>query len=148
MAGFYAYTRGAEWLYQQLTQPTPIEGIGMAVYEENAPEGTTDSDTTFIAFEAMDPGLDLAEVAAHRIWTEIVFLVQAVTRGRSTKALEPILDEIDNRLHRKDGTVSDARILACTRAETGGSEFPESEIRQGVEYRRAGQAYHLLIQPL
>lgn len=141
------YTRAARWLFEQLTD-TPIDGIGDAVYEEDAPEGATGSATKFITFEAMDPGLDVAAVASRRIWTEFTFLVQAVTRGRSTQALEPIVDEIDARLHRKDGVIDDARVLSCTRAEDTGSEFPESELRQGVEYRRLGNAYSLLIQPL
>lgn len=148
MAGFTAYTRAARWLFAQLTTPDEIEGIGLAVYEADAPEGTTSSADQFITFEPLDPGTDVAAVAARRIWTEYTILVQAVTRGRSTQALEAIVDEIDNRLHRKDGVIDDARVLSCTRAEGSGSEFPEFELRQGVEYRRLGNAYSLLIQPL
>lgn len=143
-----AYTRAARWLFAQLTEPEPIEGIGLAVYEANAPEGETTAESKFITFEALDPGSDVAEVSAHRIWTEYTFLVQAVTRGRSTQALEDIVDAIDDRLHRKSGVIDDARVLFCSRQEDAGSEIPESELRQGVEYRRLGGAYNLLIQPL
>jgi hypothetical protein len=155
--GFTAYTRAAKWLYEQLNVP-PIDGVSVidpdadpvatAVFEGDAPEGSTSAESTWITFEAMDPGSDLAEVAAHRVWTELTFLVRVMRRGRSINALEPIVDEIDNRLHRKDGVIDDARVLSCTRQEDGGSEFPESELRQGVEYRGLGAAYSLLIQPL
>ncbi len=147
MAGFTAYTRATRWLYEVLTDP-PITGVGLAVYEEAAPEGTTDATTVFIEFEAMDPGQDVAEVAAHRIWTEFSFLVRALTRGRSSQSLEAIVDEIDNRLHRADGTVNDGRILSCTRSEGGGAEVPESWLRQGVEYRGLGGIYNVIVQPL
>lgn len=145
--GFTAYPRAAKWIYEQLTTPAPIDGV-LDVYEFNAPEGVTNASSVWITFEPLDPGADLAEVAAHRIWTEFAILVQAVTRGRSTQALAAIVDEIDERLHRKDGVIDDARVLSCTRQEDAGSEVPESELRQGVEYRRLGGTYNLLVQPL
>ncbi len=145
--GFTAYTRAARWLYQQLTEPEPIPGV-LDAFENNAPEGETSSSSVWITFEAIDPGSDVAEVAAHRIWTEIPFLVRAVTRGRSTQALEPIVDEIDERLHRKDGVIDDARVLACVRQEDRNSEVPETWLQQGVEYRALGGTYNLIVQPL
>lgn len=146
--GFTAYPRAAKWLYEQLTTPTLIEGVGLAVYEAQAPEGETTAESVWITFEALEPGGDLAVVNAHRVWTEFAFLVQAVMRGRSTTALQAIVDEIDDRLHRKDGVIDDARVLSCTRQEDAGSEVPENELRQGVEYRRLGGTYNLIIQPV
>lgn len=148
MAGFTAYTRATRWLYARLTTPTAITGVTAGVHEDAVPEGLAGATDVWIEFEAMDPGLDLAEVAAHRIWTEFSFLVRAMKRGRSYQELEGITDEIDNRLHRADGTVSDGRILSCIRSEVGSSEAPESFLRQGVEYRALGQIYNVLIQPL
>lgn len=147
MSGFTAYTRATRWLYAQLTTPTAIAGI-VGVYEDDAPEGATTAATKWVVFEAMNPGDDVAEVGAQRIWTEFAFLVRAVTRGRSTQALEPIVDEIDNRLHRKSGVVSDGRVISCTRSETAGSEQPDSWLKEGVEYRGLGGIYNLIVQPL
>lgn len=147
MSGFTAYTRATRWLFEKLTEPA-IVGIAERVYEEDAPALATSAETKWITFEALDPGADLAEVGAQRIWTEFAFLVRAVTRGRSTLELEAIVDEIDNRLHRSDGTTADGRVLSCTRQENGGSEVPESWLRQGVEYRALGGVYNVIVQPL
>jgi hypothetical protein len=147
MSGFTAYTRATTWLYGVLTA-TPITGValsGLAVYELDAPEGATQAGDVWVTFEALAPGMDVAEVAAQRIWTEFVFNVLAVTRGRSTKALEAIADEIDNRLHRKAGTTSDGQIIQSTRSE---EHDPQPWLDQGVEYRGLGGQYHLIVQPL
>jgi hypothetical protein len=147
LSGFTAYTRATRWLYGVLTAGGGITGVALAVYEDTAPEGSTAADTKWIEYEAMDPGSDVAEVGAQRIWTEYAFHVRAVTRGRSTQALEAIVDEIDNRLHRKSGTVSDGQVISCTRSQDG-SEAPESWFKEGVEYRGLGGVYNLIVQPL
>lgn len=143
MSGFAAYPRAAEWLFGVLTSPA-ITGIDEHVYEDQAPEAVTDADTTWIAFESLDDGSDLMEVGAHRIWTEFPIQVAAFRRGRSTKALTAIADEIDDRLHRASGAVSDGQVISCVR--TG--EVQEPYLKQGVEYRALGGLYNLLVQPL
>lgn len=142
MSGFTAYTRATTWVYGQLTT-VPITGV-VGVYEDAAPEGATSADDVWIEFELENPGDDVMEVGAQRIWTEFVFLVRALKRGRSTKALEAVADEIDNRLHRKAGTTSDGRVLYSSRDR----EDQESWLREGVEYRAAGGFYNLIVQPL
>lgn len=147
MSGFTAYTRATRWLFGTLTAAGGIGGVS-GVYEDTAPQDSTDAGDTWIEYEAMNPGDDVAEVAAQRIWTEFAFHVRAMGRGRSYQALEAIVDEIDNRLHRKSGTVSDGRVLSCTRSESGGSEVPESWLKEGVEYRSLGGIYNVIVQPL
>ena len=146
MAGFTAYTRMTTWLYAALTTP-PISGV-VGVFEDDAPEGATAKGDVWITFSPHAPGDDVTEVAAQRIWTEYAMEVLAVTRGRSTKALEAIADEIDNRLHRKSGAAgTDGQVISSTRSDIGG-EVPQSWLRQGVEYRGLGGTYHLIVQPL
>jgi hypothetical protein len=145
MSGFIAYPRAARWLYGVLTTP-PIAGVA-GVFEDVAPEGATDSDDKWIEFEALAPGDDVMVVGAQRVWTEFAIHVRAITRGRSTQALTAIADEIDNRLHRKSGTVSDGQVISCVRSETGG-DVPDSWLRQGVEYRGLGPVFNLIVQPL
>lgn len=142
MSGFAAYPRATTWLYGALTT-TPITGV-LDAYEDEAPEGVTDADSIWVEFELQEPGSDVTEVGAQRIWTEFVFLVRAMGRGRSTVALEAIADEIDNRLHRKSGTTSDGQVISSTRDR----EYQESWVKQGVEYRALGGIYHLIVQPL
>lgn len=149
MAGFTAYTRANRWLYGVLTA-SPITGVtrsGLDVYEDAAPEGVTDADSVWIEFEALNPGDDVAEVGRQRIWTEFAFLVRAVKRGRSYQGLEAIADEIDHRLNRVAGTVSDGQVISSTRQEDG-AEVPESWLKEGVEYRGLGQVFNLIVQPL
>jgi len=146
MSGFSAYTRAATWMFGVLTSP-PISGValsGLAVYDLDAPEGATSGADVWIEYEAMAPGSDVAEVAEQRIWTEFAFTVLAVTRGRSAKALEAIVDEIDNRLHRKSGTTSDGQIIQATRSE---EVPPKPWLDQGVEFRGMGGIYNLIVQP-
>lgn len=142
MSGFSAYTRATRWLYAQLTT-SPISGI-VGVYEDDAPEGATDADDVWIEFELQAPGQDLGVVGEQRVWTEFAFLVRAITRGRSTIALEAVADEIDNRLHRKSGTTSDGRVIQATRSE----DSQDSWLKQGVEYRGLGGIFNLIVQPL
>lgn len=137
-----AYPEATTWMYGVLTSPA-ISGV-VGVYEDAAPEGSTDSNDVWIEFEAMAPGLDAAEVAEQRIWTEFAFLVRAVTRGRSTVALRTIAQAIDDRLHRKAGTTSIGRVISATRSQ----EEQDHWLEQGVEYRSLGGLYHLIVQSL
>jgi len=141
VSGFAAYTRATEWLYGLLTTPA-IAGVA-AAYEIEAPQGATAEGDVWIEYEAQAPGDDVAEVAEHRIWTEFVFLVRAVTRGRSTKALESIADEIDNRLQRASGSTSDGLVLQAARQQ----EYVGRELDEGIEYRSLGGFYSLIVQP-
>ena len=152
MSGFASYPRAATWLYGKLTSPA-IAGVaaynsvaGAAVFEDEAPQAAMARADTWIEYEVQAPGQDVAEVAEQRIWTEFVFLVRAVSRGRSTEALKAIADEIDNRLHRQSGTVSDGQVISSTRQqEHQGRTFDSIG---GVEYRELGGFYSLIVQTL
>lgn len=140
MSGFYAYPEATTWLYDTLTT-VPLAGVS-GVYEDAAPEGATDSDDVWVEFEAQAGGLDVAEVAEQRIWTEFAFLVRAVTRGRSTVALKAIATEIDNRLHRANGTTADGQVISAVRTQ----EEQDHWLEQGVEYRSLGGIFNLIVQ--
>lgn len=142
MSGFFAYPEAVTWLYGVLTTP-PITGV-IGAYEDAAPEGVTNSASIWIEYEPFAPGGDVAEIAENRIWTEFAFFVRVCKRGRSTMDLKTIATEMDNRLHRKDGTTTDGRILSCTRSD----ERPEHWLEQGNEYRALGGLYHLIVQPV
>jgi hypothetical protein len=136
------YAEATTWLYGKLTSP-PITGI-LDAFEDAAPEGTTAATDIWIVFEAQADGLDAAEVGEQRIWTEFPFLVRAVTRGRSTVALKTYDKAIDARLHRKDGTTSEARVLSAVR--TGPHQ--DHWLEQGVEFRALGGFYNVIVQSL
>jgi hypothetical protein len=141
MSGYAAYPRATTWLYQQLTT-VPITGV-TGVYEDLAPEGATDETSLWIEYELFATGQDVAEVGEQRIWTEFPFFVRAVKRGRSTVGLQAVADEIDNRLHRKAGTVTGGQILSSVRSQ----EHQDNWTEMGIEYRALGGVYHLIVQP-
>lgn len=141
MSGFMAYPEATTWLYGKLTSPA-LSGV-VGVYEDQAPEGETSADDVWVEFELQAPGLDVAEVAEQRIWTEFAFLIRAVRRGRSTVALKTIATEIDNRLHRASGTTTDGQIIQAARTQEDQGRWLE----QGVEYRSLGGFYNLIVQP-
>lgn len=135
------YTRATTYLYGKLTSP-PISGV-LDVYEDNAPQGATQADSLWIEFELMAPGADVAEIAEQRIWTEFAFRITACCRGRSTKALEAVADEIYSRLHRSNGTVAGGDVISATRSD----EVVGNDLAQGIEYRQLGGIYNLIVQP-
>lgn len=142
MSGFAAYPRAASWLYSTLTT-MPITGV-LDVYEDDAPEGETAEDSMWITFELLAPGLDVAEVGMQRIWTEFAFAVLVWARSRSTKGLQDIADEIDDRLHRSSGIAdTDGYIIQSTRSQ----EHQEKRVDMGIEYRGLGGVYNLIVQP-
>ena len=138
---YEAYTGAAKWLYATLTTP-PIAGV-LGVYEDAAPQGVTEKESVWIEFEQFAPGDDVAEVAEQNIWTEFVFVVRAISRGRSTVALADIATAIYTRLHRTDGVAGDARVLSSTRQRPDHENWTE----MGVEYRSLGGIYNLIVQP-
>lgn len=140
MSGFVAYPEATTWLYGTLTG-VPISGV-VGVFEDAAPEGSTAKDDVWVEFEAQAGGLDVAEVAEQRIWTEFAFLVRAVSRGRSTIALKDIVTEIDNRLHRANGVTTDGQVISSVRTQ----EEQDHWLEQGVEYRSLGGIYSLIVQ--
>lgn len=141
MSGFFAYPRATSWLYDVLTT-VPIAGV-LGVYEDAAPQGVTTATSVWIEFEALAPGEDVDEVGKQRIWTEFAFRVSVCTRGRSTRGLQTIADEIDNRLHRKSGTADGGLVISCTRSQ----EVAGKALAQGVEYRELGGVFNLIVQP-
>lgn len=136
------YTGATTWLYKALTDPQ-ISGVGLAVYEDVAPQGATNKDTVWIEFELYAPGDDAAEVAEQNIWTEFTFIVRGIMRGRSTVALKPVAEAIYARLHRADAVLGDARILSATRQRPDHDNWTE----MGVEYRSLGGIYNVIVQP-
>lgn len=136
------YIGANTWLYETLTSPE-IDGVGLNVYEDAAPQGVTDRGTVWLEFELFASGDDVAEVAEQNIWTEFTYMIRAVKRGRSTKELLVPATEIYSRLHRSDGVAGDARILSCTRQRPDHENFTS----MGIEYRSLGGIYNLIVQP-
>lgn len=147
--GFVGYPRITEWMYGVLTA-TPIPTVsnfdsktGGAVFEDEAPQLSTEADSVWIVFETLAPGMDVAVVGDQRVWTEWAFLVRAIARTRSTKALESAAKEIDARLDRASGTSPGAAIVTSYRVE----EHQDKWFEQGVEYRALGGQYNVIVQP-
>lgn len=143
MSSYDPYVSAVKFLYDTLTSPAIPDVTD--VFEDVAPEGETGASDTWITFQLLAPGDDVWEVSAQTIWTEFVFLIRAVNRGRSTVALGDTAAEIKTRLHRVDGTVlaTDAVVVSSTHQRPD----HESWTSMGVEYRSLGGVYNLIVQP-
>jgi len=136
MSGFVEYSEAAAWLTATLTG---ISGMTGGVQEHPAAELSTYPLVTF----SEQAWTDVSVINGHRVWSELLFLVTAISKGESTLALKAIATEIDNRLHRASGTTTDGQIIESIRQ--GG--FQTSEVDNGVSYRRLGGFYQLIVQP-
>jgi hypothetical protein len=132
------YPRAQRWLYQTLTTP-PITGVG-TVSEHPAPQGSPQPVITY-SLQAPD---DLMVVGEDRVWAAMLMLVTVSKATESTRSLMAIADEIDRRLHGADGVADDGRVISSVRQTL----FHADEINDGVQYRRLGGIYELLVQPL
>lgn len=138
MTGFSEYPEAAEFIFTQLTDP-PIDGFEGLVEEHPGSEGSPWPRITFQE-TAWD---DVTEVAENRVWSELLFLVTGGSKGASTKALKALATAIDARLHRVSGTTTDGQVISCVRR--GGFQLGEQDA--GVNYRRLGGYYSVLVQP-
>ena len=135
-SGINEYVEACIWLDATLAQ-VPITGSSGA-FEHPAPQDQAYPLVTWQYAGAKD----VAEVAAQRIWAEVVMQVAAWGKGGSTVALAAIADEIDRRLQQASGSTTNALIYSCTREQV--LSFPE--VASGVAYRRLGGLYRLVIQ--
>lgn len=139
MSGFVEYPEAAEWITTVLTTP-PITGLTGGVQEHPAQELGAYPVVTF----AQHAWTDVEVIDGHRVWSDLLMLVTAISKGESTKALKAIATEIDARLHRASGTTTDGQIIESVRQ--GG--FNDSTVESGISYRRLGGFYALIVQPI
>lgn len=130
--------RAQVWLTETLSTPE-ISGV-KHVSEHPLPQGLADPYPS-ITFALMSPD-DLVVLGEDRVWSNLVYLVTAVAKGESVAAIESIADEVDRRLHKVSGEVDGAYITSSVRV----SPFSDSQVRDGVSYRRLGGMYELLVQ--
>lgn len=82
---------------------------------------------------------------AHRIMTNLNWLVVVVREGHEVAPLVPLADALDAALHDHVGATSSIQVMSCVRLE------PFSLLEQedsGVYYRHAGGLYRTVSQPL
>ncbi len=130
------YPRASDWLNTVLAG---ISGVN-TICEHPVPQGQPYPAITW-SVQASD---DMTVVGESRVWAEFLMLVTAVDQTRSTLALQSIADAIDLALHGTTGDVADASVISSVRI----SPFQDSDIADGVPYRRLGGLYSLLVQPL
>jgi len=134
------YLVAAEWLYGTLHGDTPLMDVVTDVVEHPGPQDAVYPICTF----ALHSATDVAEVAEHRIWAQLLMLVTVIGQTTSTLDLKAAAIRIDALLHRTSGSVSDGQVISSVRRE----EFYAPDQYEGIQYRRIGGMYELLVQPL
>lgn len=131
-----------EWLYAKLAADATLTGIvGTRIYAELAPENAT---FPFVLVTEMSPGNDLRVVGTGRIWSEPLFLVQAVDQTASyTGNIKTLATRIDAVLHGSSGPATDGTVWACVRERP--FTMPETG-PGGVQYRHLGGMYRVLVK--
>jgi hypothetical protein len=119
----------AEWLYSRLAADQV--GVANRVYRNVAPNSAT---LPLVLFSYIQGG-DVLGVNVARIMTNGRWLIRAVNKTPSGKALETIADAINSQLHRQSGT----GVHACWREEP----FEMTEVIDGEQYQYLGAFYHI-----
>lgn len=134
------YLVAAEWLYATLHGDTALMATVTDVTEHPGPQNATFPLVTF----ALHTATDVSEVAEHRIWAQLLMLVTVTGQGPSTLPLKPAALRLDALLHRTSGATADGQVISSVRRE----EFYAPDLYEGIQYRRIGGIYELLVQPL
>lgn len=134
MATVNEISRAESWLFQTLQ--TLIAG---RCYSAVAPAAST---YPLIVFTST-AGSDLMGVGPARIWASLIYVVKVTTQGTSYGPIASLADAVDAALHAASGTVSNGRILVCTREST----LALTEEVDGTQFRTLGGTYRLLVQP-
>lgn len=129
------------FIYARLTAAPAL--LVSRVYAAEAPQGAP---LPYVIYSLMGGSDDLTEVGAHRVWSNVLYLVKVVGQGTSYSALDATVNEIDTRLHRSSGPVSTtAYVDACVREQP----FRLAETTSsGVSYRHQGALYRLWVRLL
>lgn len=87
-------------------------------------------------------GVDLQWIGTTRIWTNCLYLVEAVDQTQDYADVTPIAIQIDTALQGITGTVTGGVIYKVHREEPS----RRSEFTSGLSYRRSGGVYRLRAQ--
>ncbi len=130
----------ATWLYAQLSADAAIStGAVGGIHEGMAPPGTQ---YPHIIFQFQHPGRDLRVVGARRVWTDMVIVVKATSKGASAGAAEDLAGHIDRVLDGKGGVAAGGNVVSCVRE----GPFTLSPREDGIDYRQRGGIYRLHVQ--
>ena len=134
------YVVAAEWLDATLRGDTALMAEVTDICEHPAPQDAVYPLVTFALHHAEDTMV----VGEHRVWADLLMLITVVGQTASTKALQAAAVRIDALLHRASGTTADGQIVSSWRTES----FALPDEYEGIQYRRLGGFYELLVQPL
>lgn len=123
----------AAWIKSTLDNAV---GVSDRVYFDVAPQ-----DTSFpLAIYQYQSGTDTMVVNAHRVFSDMAWIVKAVDRETSLATLRNVAGSIDAALHRASGTADGGTVLYCTRE----APFQLTEEIDGIIYRHLGGVYRIV----
>jgi hypothetical protein len=129
------------FLYTTLTGDATLAAIvGTRVFGHAVPPAAT---RPYVFYTLVDPGEDLSEVGAVRIWSNMIYVVRIVNKTESYPSLEAGSTAITNALHRASGSNISGAVVACIKE----APFAFIEIDQdGSQLRHLGSRFRLFVQ--
>lgn len=126
-----------EWLETYLSSDTTLMGLANGVFSTFY--GYGDDSLPLVRFALIEQE-DLMVVNANRVWTELVYQVEAVTSGRESRdEAQAIARQIDTLLHRHQGDSTLSSIFIQEIFRRNPIFFRETG--SGTEYLHAGGEY-------
>jgi len=127
----------AQFIYTKLAADSALTAIvGSRIYDQEAPQNAT---YPYVVFSFLS-GVDLPVAGGGRLWSNMLFLVEAVGHVSSFGGnLGTAAARIDAVLQASNGSVTDGTISACVREEN----FRMVEELAGEQYRRIGGRYRI-----
>ena len=107
--------------------------------------GYSDDPTPLVRFFLIEQG-DLMVVNAKRVWSELVYQVEGVTRGPDSTDVRAIARRLDELLHRHQGdaTLSTVYVQEIFRRQP----LFRRTVESGTEYLYAGGEYVVRVSPV
>lgn len=133
-----------EWLHGVLVADAALMAmLPGGVHPDIRPAG---SSSPALVYYVSDPGPDVMVVGQYRIAIEPTYTVRADVKGKSYGPLRPILDRVDELLHRANGATAVVEVASCTRTAV---IAPYTSVdSQGETNRHAGAEYFLEVSAL
>jgi hypothetical protein len=131
------------WLHDYLESDATLMSLVSGVFSQFL--GYSQDPTPLVRFFLVEQD-DLMVVNAKRVWSELVYQVEGVTRGPDATAVRAIARRIDELLHRHQGdsSLSTVFIQEIFRRQP----LFRRTVESGTEYLYAGGEYVVRVSPV
>lgn len=131
------------WLHDYLEADSELMSMVSGVFSQFL--GYAEDPTPLVRFFLVEQG-DLMVVNAKRVWSELVYQVEGVTRGKDSTLVREIARRLDVLLHRHQGdsSLSTIYVQEIFRRQP----LFRRTVESGQEYLYAGGEYVVRVSPV